>query len=165
MNYEGLYEVSNLGNVRSLARMTPSRWGNMKLSPGGLLSPEVHRLGYKRVHLSKKSVRTKFLVHRLVATAFVKPNGKPHINHIDSDRGNNRVDNLEWVTPKENSEHAVRAGRTKREFCKYGHRLEGNIYMPPNGQRRCLTCHKATYKKYNAGYKLRAEQRLRKDAL
>lgn len=111
MGYEGLYEVSSFGNVRSLARMTLGRWGKMKLSPGGNLTAERPSNGYLRVQLSKEGTKKHQLVHRLVGKAFIKSNGKPHINHKDSDRANNHVGNLEWCTPRENTAHMEKQGR------------------------------------------------------
>ena len=67
--------------------------------------------GYKRVKLTQNGKRKSFLIHRLVALAYI-PNtyNKPIVNHINSNRTDNRVENLEWVTHKENSQHASRNG-------------------------------------------------------
>lgn len=111
MGYEGLYEVSNFGNVRSLSRMTLGRWGTMKLSPGRNIAGELLKFGYKRVQLSKDGKHKHALVHRLVALAFLKPvESKAQVNHKDSNRSNNHVSNLEWCTPKENTAHGVKHG-------------------------------------------------------
>ena len=104
--YEGLYQVSNLGNVKSIARAT---------TKGGLLSQESTKSKeavYKRVSLSKNGVITRFLVHRLVAEAFI-PNydNKPQVNHIDNNTTNNSVTNLEWTTGSENMKHSEKQGR------------------------------------------------------
>lgn len=114
LNYEGFYEVGNLGNVKSLSRLTKGRWGNMKLSPGRILKPGKLKLGYLRVDLSKNGETSHKLVHRLVAEAFIKPlNGRDCINHKDSDRANNAVENLEWCTHRENTAHAISMGRMR----------------------------------------------------
>lgn len=96
VGYEGLYEVSNKGNVRSL------NFGRMGIIKN--LSFENTKYGYKRVILTKNRVHKKMFVHRLVAEAFI-PNheNKPCVDHINTDRGNNKVENLQWVTQKENS--------------------------------------------------------------
>ena len=92
------YEVSNEGRVR-----------NSKT--GRILKQGKHRQGYSLVWLSDAGVRYGKSVHRLVAEAFVpNPDHKPQINHIDGNKSNNRVDNLEWNTGSENTIHAYRTG-------------------------------------------------------
>jgi DNA-directed RNA polymerase subunit RPC12/RpoP len=104
--YEEHYQVSNLGNVKSLPRPT---------TKGGLLSQENTKSKdaiYKRVTLSKNGVAKRFLVHRLVAAAFISnPDNKPQVNHIDNDTTNNIVSNLEWSTGSENMQHSRKQGR------------------------------------------------------
>ena len=99
--YEGLYEVSSLGRVRSLDRVITrlSRWGTestLKVK-GVILQPNNHTNGYQTVLLSNKGCCVGFLVHRLVAKAFVpNPDNLPEVNHKDECKKNNRADNLEW---------------------------------------------------------------------
>lgn len=70
--------------------------------------------GYLRVGLTEKNKQKGYMVHRLVASAYIpNPMKKPQINHKDGDRKNNRVENLEWVTPKENIAHGIASGRIK----------------------------------------------------
>ena len=109
-DYEGLYEVSNLGNVRSLKRKTTS--GKMLIT-----SPDRKRNGYLKLTLSKNDVQKNVLVHRLVACAFI-PNPKQlkEVNHKDGNKMNNCVDNLEWVTREENTSHAIKTGLRKPIF-------------------------------------------------
>ena len=101
--YEGLYEVSSLGHVRSLPR---------DYHYGTIDSPLLMKLdtvngGYLRVTLSKNGERKRHMVNRLVAQAFIPNLGnKPVVNHINTVRTDNRVENLEWCTYKENSNHA-----------------------------------------------------------
>lgn len=111
--YEGLYQVSNMGRVKSLERTRnmnqpghdkPVRVSERILKFGS-------SLGYLSVRLSKDGLVKQIRVHKLVALAFVpNPLGKPHINHKDGNKHNNRFDNLEWVTPSENQQHAILNG-------------------------------------------------------
>lgn len=97
--YEGLYEVSNLGRVRSLKRTTTH----------GVVLKQMMRYGYMHVCLSKEGKPSTKRVHRLVAEAFIaNPMGKPVVNHIDGDKANNAVSNLEWATNSENELHSYR---------------------------------------------------------
>lgn len=117
--------------------------------------------GYMRVGLSKHGKSKLFLVHRLVAAAFVhNQQNKPQVNHIDNNRINNISSNLEWVTNKENNIHMMKQGRhhktycrTEKEYCRSGlHRMsEDNSAIYSNGNRQCKACKK----------KYRAEQRER----
>lgn len=108
LGYEGLYQVSNLGRVKSLCRKTRS--GNIsykvRILKAGLTD------GYERVVLTKYGLRNTKKVHRLVAQAFIpNPENKPQVNHIDFNRSNNIVTNLEWSTQLENNRHSRNAGR------------------------------------------------------
>jgi len=109
VGYSG-YEVSNLGRVRSLDRFIVNSKGVKYPLKGKLFSLKPHKSqgGYVRVTLQGQ----KEYVHRLVARAFIpNPENKPHINHIKGkERDNNKVTNLEWCTPVENSTHALTTG-------------------------------------------------------
>lgn len=97
-NYENLYQVSNLGNVRSL------KYNHTNETK--LLTPE-NNWGYLRYQLKGKHYRA----HKLVAMTFIpNPNKLTQINHIDGNKHNNRVENLEWCTAKENTNHALQNG-------------------------------------------------------
>lgn len=99
--FEGLYEVSDLGRVRSLKRNTTS---------GKVLTPGLTR-GYKCVVLSKHGKHHNARVNRLVAEAFIpNPEGKKEVNHIDGNKANNLPENLEWATASENAKHAILMG-------------------------------------------------------
>ncbi len=101
--YEGLYQVSNLGNVKSLNFGRLGRPQNLKIGE--------HHTGYRIVVLAKNKVRKTKLVHVLVASAFIpNPENKPCVNHIDGNKSNNFIGNLEWVTRSENTQHAIRTG-------------------------------------------------------
>lgn len=113
-DYEGVYQISTDGQVKSLARITISQSNKGKYTKKDrILIPEITSkgLGYYRVLLCKNSIITKFLIHRLVAKAFIpNPENKPQVNHRDGNKLNNNVENLEWVTASENVQHAFDTG-------------------------------------------------------
>ncbi len=93
------YEVSNLGKVRNI-------------KSGIVLKPWVTKDGYLRHCLYKHNKQKKLLLHRIIATAFIdNPEGKPQINHIDENKLNNDLSNLEWCTERENAIHGTRIKR------------------------------------------------------
>lgn len=105
--YEGIYQVSNIGRVRSFDRYTR---GLKKMFKPGCIRKPFDTTGYESVALSNSGDKT-FMVHRLVADAFIpNPKGLPCVNHIDGNKKNNVVSNLEWVTYSENTRHAIRIG-------------------------------------------------------
>lgn len=106
VGYEGLYQVSNLGRVRSVDRTIEDKFGRIKrkrLFKGKLLRLNLCKNGYIIAVLWRNQRTKSCYVHRLVAMAFI-PNheNKPEIDHIDGDRSNNRSNNLRWCTRKEN---------------------------------------------------------------
>ena len=102
MGYEGLYEVSNLGQVKSL----PKNKGYAK-SKGCILKPFRSKDGYLLVTLSRNNTQKHFQIHRLVALAFiVNKENKPQVDHINRIRDDNRALNLRWVSYSENSNNA-----------------------------------------------------------
>jgi hypothetical protein len=105
--YETHYEVSNLGNVRSIERMVLHIEGGLKRNPSKVLKLGKSKNGYLTVSFSVDSVKSNHSVHRLVARAFI-PNesNKPQVNHKDGNKHNNHVENLEWMTRSENTKHA-----------------------------------------------------------
>ena len=101
--YTGLYQVSTLGRVRSLPRTTTT---------GRILKKNKSRF-YITVCLSKKNKFETVSVHRLIAKHFIRnPKDKPYVNHLDGNKFNNKLENLEWCTPSENKKHAVVNGYT-----------------------------------------------------
>ena len=95
-DYEGLYQVSNIGNVKSLARVVSHKITGHRTIPERILKPNSDGAGYLYVSLSKDGKKRNPKIHRLVAEAFI-PNleNLPQVNHIDEDKSNNRVTNLE----------------------------------------------------------------------
>jgi len=112
-SFEGIYEVSNFGNVKSVSRAKKFNNAYMEVTfqtKERLLSPCV-RGGYLRVRLQSSECKKMFSVHRLVAEAFIEnTEGKKTINHIDANKTNNHVSNLEWNTILENVRHARNKG-------------------------------------------------------
>ena len=102
-DYEGLYQISNLGRIKSFRRST-----KFKCPDEYILTPTVANNGYMQVTFYKDKTKHKFLVHRLVAKAFLpNPNNYPQVNHKDENRENNRVDNLEWCTAEYNNAYGT----------------------------------------------------------
>lgn len=106
--YEGIYRISNSGMVKSLPRVSQGG-ANLK---GKILKPYLRNNGYLYVNLFKGKIPTSFSVHSLVANHFVgeRPSEKHQVNHVDFNKTNNLFTNLEWVTAKENIQHAIRNG-------------------------------------------------------
>ena len=112
-DFEGSYQVSNMGRVRSLDRVVTFKNGRKRKFKGGTLKPYVNKsTGYKELSLSSDGRRNTKTVHRLVLEAF-----KPHVNmsdldvnHIDGNKLNNHLINLEWLTRRDNMLHAQDIG-------------------------------------------------------
>jgi hypothetical protein len=117
VGFEGFYEVSNYGNIQSLDReINRENTGNF-VKKGEAISQYVTPKGYCRVQLQRDGNYKNFMVHRLVAEAFLD-NHKTEVNHKDGVKHNNRVSNLEWVTSSENLIHAYETG-LKQPNIKY----------------------------------------------
>lgn len=122
--YEGKYQISNLGNVKSLK---DSR-GNFREK---LLKLQKDTKGYLRIQLFKNGKGETKKVHRLVAEAFIpNPNNLPEVNHIkEFEKDNNIVENLEWVTSKQNSNHGTRNYRMGKSHSRtvYQYSINGDF--------------------------------------
>lgn len=116
IGYEGHYQVSNMGQVRSLDMYLTCRNGAKRLHKGKIKPIHRNSRGYAIVNLCKEQVNKTMLLHRVVAEAFIdNAECKPQVNHIDGDISNNRADNLEWVTDNENKAHSsIENGGTQR---------------------------------------------------
>jgi hypothetical protein len=114
--YEGLYQVSNLGRLRSFDRVVRHSKGVpfVKTVRGRIMSIINLNRGYNRINLSVNNNRRSFFIHRLVASAFIENNeGLPEVNHLNGIKTDNRAVNLEWCTSSENSRHAILIGLQK----------------------------------------------------
>lgn len=129
--FQGCYQVSNLGMVKGLNRYVPcGKNGGVRLQKGCILSTSENEKGYLRVRISRsRKEKYTFLVHRLVAKAFIEnQNNYPQVNHIDGNKKNNNVSNLEWCNNSYNQIHAYAhglndqskydAGRPKRKVAQ-----------------------------------------------
>ena len=128
LGYEGLYEVSNWGRVKSL---NYNHSGKEKI-----LKPVTYKSGYLYVVLSKNNKRKHFLIHRLVAEAFI-PNtdNLPQVNHKDENPLNNVVSNLEWCTSSYNINYGTRNEKISKKVLQYD--LEGNFIREWVSTREC----------------------------
>ena len=117
VGYEGLYEVSNTGRVRSLDKYDSMN----RFLRGRILRLFTDGLGYLRAQLYSNSKRKSFLVHRLVAQAFIpNPDNLPQVNHRDENPSNDNVDNLEWCDGKYNVNYGTRIDRIRDIRLKNG---------------------------------------------
>ena len=120
--YEGLYQVSNLGRVKSLNYLHTGKERNLK--------PGTDGSGYRFVGLYKNGKTRLFYIHRLVAKAFIpNPDGKLEVNHKDENKTNNCVDNLEWMTRQENNNYGTRNERVSKSLSKsvFQYSLDGEF--------------------------------------
>lgn len=151
--YEGLYEVSDHGQVRRLARPHTLSTGKVLQYKAQLIKGWIGPFGHRSLHLSKTgSSKKKWYVHRLVAYTFI---GAPEscdleVCHNDGDSSNNHVSNLRWDTHSSNQWDQVAHGKhsnASRTHCRRGHPLSGlNLIEASsgNGHRNCRTCRKAS---------------------
>lgn len=118
--FQGLYEVSNTGQVRSVERTVQCKSSNgtvSRLYKSQLLKPQLNKKGYLKIKLYRtKSDWKMFFVHRIVAAAFLdNPKNLPQVNHKDGDKCNNAASNLEWITNADNMRHAFVTGVRRNE--------------------------------------------------
>lgn len=136
-NFEGLYEVSDKGNVRSLDRTVLKSDGRKQRFKGKTLVPAKNNGGYLHVDLRNCGKRKIARVNRLVADAFIDNKyNKPQVNHIDGDKTNNHVNNLEWCTSSENVKHAVKTGLFDKQMVSI--EVLGKVYKSKNEACRTL---------------------------
>lgn len=133
--YEGLYQVSDRGEVKSLPRTIERRGNSPMRLRERILRPRINRKGYATVGLCKECEMWNRTVHRIVAQAFIpNPNNLPEINHINGIKTDNRVENLEWVTTKDNVKHSIEVLGNKRDIPKYAVRCVDTGILYPSAQ-------------------------------
>lgn len=126
-NYEGLYQVSNLGRIKRLSKEVNYKNNDTRTLKEKVLTPCISKK-YYQVVLTKNHKEKTYLLHRLVAEAFIpNPENKPEVNHINANVNDNSVNNLEWNTRLENMQHAVKnnllnvkKGKKHYMYHKYG---------------------------------------------
>lgn len=147
--YEGLYEVSNLGRVRSLTHIS-SRTDGRHVSTwrGRVLKLNPDSTGYLAVALCKQGTPRKFRVHRLVAEAFIAGMGPgKEVCHGNGIKTDNRAVNLRWDTSLANYLDQVKHGTAPylgRTHCGRGHVLSETLYVSPKGKRKCRECRRVS---------------------
>lgn len=151
--WDGCYEVSDLGHVRSLPRTVLGRNGVSQPVRGRMLAlcSNNRGQGYFVVHLKRNKARTPMTVHRAVLEAFRGPRAPGQVaRHLDGDAKNNRLENLAWGTPSENSQDTLLHGQNEkanRTHCVRNHVLaEPNLTLQSlkTGHRGCLACHRTS---------------------
>ena len=108
VGYEGHYQVSNFGRVKSI-----------KFGKERILKPKKNKFGYLCINLYKNNIKKEYKVHRLVAEAFIdNPDNLPQVNHRDENKLNNNADNLEWCTHEYNINYGTRTERCSKKLSK-----------------------------------------------
>lgn len=121
INYEGYYEISNKGNIRSLDRIINLKNGFTRNEKGKTMKIGISHKNYKYVNLSKNSKNTQYEIHRLLAINFLENiNNFNIVNHIDGNTLNNNLNNLEWCNIRENATHGnLFKNKTSKYPCVY----------------------------------------------
>ncbi len=107
--YEGYYQASNLGRIKSMERFTKHNYGGLKKVPGKIMKLSMQRNGYIACPISVNGIEKRELVHRLVISAFCGINTL-HVNHLNGIKTDNNIINLEYCTVSQNAKHAFKIG-------------------------------------------------------
>ena len=134
--YEGLYQISNLGRVRSLDMMANSKNGSKRFVKGKIKNPFLNQGGYLQVHLSKNGKRKMYRVHRLVYEAFIGEIPKGYqVNHKDENKQNNILSNIDTLmTPKENLNWGTRNERAGKSLTNHPQKSKPVIQKSLDGK-------------------------------
>lgn len=157
VGYEGYYVISNRGGIRGLARITVRRDGSRYPVPARILKHTIAQ-GYPLVRLSRDGVSRNYLIHRLVAIAFIgDPDDGREVCHKDGNRANPRVENLYWGTRADNLADSLAHGTWNNQNVGKTHCKRGHAFTPANTrlswrkragrtsekpERSCITCHR-----------------------
>lgn len=158
IDYEGIYEVSNMGRVRSIVADEHYR--------ARILKPALHLRGYLFVNLYKNGKRKPRTIHRLVAKAFIpNPDNLPEVNHKDEDKTNNNVENLEWCTKSHNCSYGTHIARAIETRNKNGGRSAEKIILQCDLQGNVIKEWKSLMEAHRNGFCRRCIQTVLKGKL
>lgn len=130
VGYENYLEVSDCGQVKTVDRYIKDRWNNLRLLPSRLLPLSTHHNGYLYAHIRLHGKTTNIRVSRAVAMAFIpNPFNKSQVDHIDCNKSNNCVNNLRWVTPKENVMYADINGLNEKKYRAFIEKTKDPVFQ------------------------------------
>lgn len=151
IGYEGLYQVSSMGRIRSVDRTIIDRNGISRRLKGKVLRPELGNCGYLIIKLTKDGVKTSLVLHRLVAKAFLPDaDWSLQVDHINGIRHDNRIENLRFVTPQENTDNKMRLGN-RRNPAKYVPASYDEVTDLPGEEWRPVAGYEGLYEVSDAG--------------
>lgn len=151
VGYEEQYEVSSNGVVKRIDKMLVTASG-LTIKKGRTLKTRINNSGYLEVRLSKNDKVLTTFVHILLAKAFIaNPLNKPEVNHLNGNKSDNRIENLEWSTRMENMQHASRMGLLKRTYKQVIDNCTGRTYISSYEAALDLKIEHTTLKNYLNG--------------